>query len=271
MEYARLGNSELKVSKIILGALSFGDPKWAAWIKNEQKSLPLLKAAFDLGINTWDTADIKPVILSKCFFTLNEDDPWDQRWVNMNGLSRKHIFNTVDASVERLGTYIDVLQIHRLDRDTPMEEIMCALHNIVLSGKEFQMLQNIAEKNGWTKCISVQNCYNLRYREEVREMIPYCKATGVGITPWSPLARSALARPYEEATVRAIEEVANKHGVSMAIVATAWTLWKGAYPILGPNSVERMREAVKSLRVELDEEDSKKLEEKYVPKEVRGY
>ncbi|PUU73546.1 NADP-dependent oxidoreductase domain-containing protein [Tuber borchii] len=342
MEYTRLGNSGLKVSKVILGAMSYGDPKWAAWVKSEEESLPLLKAAFDLGINTWDTADVysdgaseriiakaieqykiprsKLVILSKCYFGLNEDedappaagmvgkDPWNQQWVNRTGLSRKHIFDAVDASVERLGTYIDVLQIHRLDRDVPMEEIMRALHEVVLSGKvryigassmaawEFQMLQNIAEKNGWTKFISMQNYYNLIYREEEREMIPYCKATGVGIIPWSPLARGALARPWssrsttreqtdgymkllirsrehesEEWTVKAVEEVAKKHGVSMAMVATAWTLAKGVNPILGLNSVDRIEEAVKSLQVKLDEEDIKKLEGDYVPKSVRGH
>ncbi|RPB03937.1 Aldo/keto reductase [Choiromyces venosus 120613-1] len=340
MEYSRLGNSGLKVSKIILGAMSYGDPKWAAWVKNEEESLPLLKAAFDLGINTWDTADVysdgaserligkaikqykiprsQLVILSKCFFALNDDvvsnsggigkDPWAQEWVNRSGLSRKHIFDAVDASVERLGTYIDVLQIHRLDRNTPMEEIMRALHDVVMSGKvryigassmaawEFQMLQNIAEKNGWTKFISMQNYYNLLYREEEREMIPYCKATGVGVIPWSPLARGALARPWasretlreqsdgymktlirgredasDKDTTEAVEEVAKKHGVSMAMVATAWTLAKGVNPILGLGSVERIEEAVRSLKVKLDEEDLKKLDEDYVPKEVRGH
>lgn len=196
----RLGRSGLKVSKIILGAMSYGSPKWQGWVLPEEQALPLLEHAYKNGINTWDTADLysngvseqiigkaikqfqiprpRLVILSKCYFGV---DPVEQppiaavgtndghRWANGVGLSRKHIFDAVDASVERLGTYIDVLQIHRLDRETPMEEIMRALNDVVESGKvryigassmacwEFQMLQNIAEKNGWHKFISMQS------------------------------------------------------------------------------------------------------------------
>ncbi|KAH8145484.1 uncharacterized protein LAJ45_10454 [Morchella importuna] len=331
MEYARLGASGLKTSRIILGTMSYGDPRWAGWVKNEEESLPLLKAAWDAGINTWDTANIYSngaseriiakaiekyniprknlVILSKCYFGVPDTmdhsirDPKEGKmWVNNKGLSRKHILEAVDESVERLGTYIDVLQIHRLDREVPMEEIMKALHDVVESGKvryigassvfawEFQMLQNIAEKNRWTKFISMQNYYNLLYREEEREMIPYCKATGVGIIPWSPLARGVLTRPFDSReTVREntddflkysrkqesdtdkvitgrVEEIAKKHGVSMAIVATAWVLSKGASPILGLGSVDRIDEAVKALSFKLTEEETTYLEEAYLPK-----
>ena len=240
MEYTNLGKSGLKVSKVILGAMSYGDPKWQGWVLSEEESLPLLEYAYKVGIRTWDTANVysngrseeiigkaikkfsipreRLVILSKCYFGVDPDDLTfpiakasvnDGDMLNQQGLSRKNIINAVDQSVARLGTYIDVLQIHRLDRDTPKEEIMRALNDVVESGKvryigassmaawEFQMLQNIAEKNGWHKFISMQNYYNLIYREEENEMIPYCKYTGVGLIPWSPIARGVLARPYD--------------------------------------------------------------------------
>lgn len=240
MEYAYLGRSGLKVSKVILGMMSYGDPKWQGWVLSEEDSLPLLEYAYKVGIRTWDTADIyshgrseeiiakaitkfqipreRLVILSKCYFGVHPDNvsaPMsaavvnDGDMLNQQGLSRKHILDAVDKSVARLGTYIDVLQIHRLDRNVPKEEIMKALNDVVESGKvryigassmaawEFQMLQNVAEKNGWHKFISMQNYYNLLYREEENEMIPYCNYTGVGLLPWSPIARGALARPYQ--------------------------------------------------------------------------
>ncbi len=227
MEYTRLGNSGLKISKVIFGCMSFGEPSWQEWVIDEAAALPLLKHAYDVGLNTWDTADIyshgrseeiigkaikqykiprnKIVILSKCYFGVAEDGSQpgiaassinDGDFTNRVGLSRKHILDAVDKSVERLGTYIDVLQIHRLDRETPREEIMRALNDVVESGKvryigassvsqlashvteqgltvytkmaawEFQSLQNIAEKHGWHKFVSMQNYYNLLYREE---------------------------------------------------------------------------------------------------------
>ena len=240
MEYTNLGRSGLKVSKVILGAMSYGDPKWQGWVLDEEASLPLLEYAYKVGIRTWDTADIyshgrseeiiakaikkfsipreRLVILSKCYFGVTPEDVTapigaasinDGDMLNMQGLSRKHIMDAVDKSVARLGTYIDVLQIHRLDRATPKEEIMKALNDVIESGKvryigassmaawEFQMLQNIAEKHGWHKFISMQDYYNLIYREEENEMIPYCNYTGVGLLPWSPIARGALARPWD--------------------------------------------------------------------------
>lgn len=339
MEYVNLGKSGLKVSKVILGAMSYGTPKWQDWVLDEAQSLPLLEHAYKCGINTWDTADIyshgaserivgkalkqfniprsKVVILSKCYFGVDEDRPHltiaqssvnDGDFVNQQGLSRKHIFDAVERSVERLGTYIDVLQIHRLDPETPHEEIMKALNDVVergwvrylgassMTAWNLQKLQNIADRNGWHKFISMQNYYNLIYREEEREMIPYCQDAGIGLIPWSPIARGALARPYsdrttkrsttdsaidrlvyshenkvDEAIIQRVEEVAKKHNVSMACVATAWCLSKGVWPIVGLSSKERIEETVKNIHFKLPEEDAKYLEEPYRPKERQGY
>ncbi|KAI9732861.1 MAG: hypothetical protein M1834_003800 [Cirrosporium novae-zelandiae] len=336
MEYTRLGRSGLKVSKVILGAMSYGSPQWQGWVLGEEEALPLLEHAYKVGINTWDTADIYShglseriigkalkkysiprshvTILSKCYFGVADDgsqsapEPSNPLMVNRRGLSRKHIFDAVDASVERLGTYIDVLQIHRLDREVPKEEIMRALNDVVESGKvryigassmaawEFQQLQNIADKHGWHQFVSMQNYYNLSYREEEREMIPYCQDTGVGIIPWSPIARGMLARPWnsrgtkreatdntlqnymrsraakvDEKIVGRVEEIANKKGVAMAQVATAWVIKKGACPIIGLGSKERIDQAVEALKVELSDEECRYLEELYEPKNIFGY
>ncbi|OAL52419.1 Aldo/keto reductase [Pyrenochaeta sp. DS3sAY3a] len=339
MEYVNLGKSGLKVSKIILGAMSYGTSEWQPWVLNEAESLPLLEHAYKNGINTWDTADIyshgqsekiiakalkqyniprnKVVILSKCYFGVAESNPNlgiasvsinDGDMVNQVGLSRKHIFDAVEKSVERLGTYIDVLQIHRLDRDTPREEIMKALNDVIergwvryigassMAAWEFQTLQNIADKNGWHKFVSMQNYYNLIYREEEREMIPYCKDTGVGLIPWSPIARGVLTRPWSDRSskrsttdkfadalvyqrenetdkkiIERVEEIAKKNNVSMACVATSWCIKKGVCPIIGLSSKERIEEAVQNIHFKLSEEDTKYLEEVYVPKERQGF
>ncbi|KAI4116175.1 MAG: hypothetical protein LQ345_003356 [Seirophora villosa] len=337
--FAQLGKSGLKISKIILGAMSYGTPDWQGWVLNEEDSLPLLEHAYKVGLNTWDTADVysngrseeiiakalkqyniprsKVVILSKCYFgvvpssqpPLSAMSKNDGDMVNQAGLSRKHIFDAVDASVARLGTYIDVLQIHRLDRDTPREEIMKALNDVVESGKvryigassmaawEFQSLQNIADRHGWHKFISMQNFHNLIYREEEREMLPYCADTGVGCIPWSPIARGVLARPWgdgsktrettdpflksmirsgetdvDKAIVDRLEEVAKKKGVKMAQVATAWVLRRDMVnPIIGLASKERIDEAVAALQVKLTDEEAQYLEEPYLPRVVQGY
>ncbi|KAF2178287.1 Aldo/keto reductase [Zopfia rhizophila CBS 207.26] len=339
MEYVNLGKSGLKVSRVILGAMSYGSSKWRSWVLDEEESLPLLEHAYKVGINTWDTADMysnglsekiiakalkqyniprsKVVILSKCYFGIDESElsnsfdvvnTNDGEMVNQVGLSRKHIFDAVDKSVERLGTYIDVLQIHRLDRDTPREEIMKALNDVVESGKvryigassmaawEFQTLQNIADKHGWHKFISMQNYYNLIYREEEREMIPYCNDTGVGLIPWSPVARGALTRPWSDRStkraetdnilhsfvhqredkadqeiIKRVEEVAKKNNVSMACIATAWCVKKGVMPIIGLSSKKRIDEAVENVNYKLSDEDAKYLEEPYLPRTVQGY
>ncbi|KAG9256554.1 NADP-dependent oxidoreductase domain-containing protein [Emericellopsis atlantica] len=334
MEYVRLGKSGLKVSKIILGCMAFGSSQWegSPWVLDEAASLPVVKAAYDAGINTWDTADTysngkseeilgkalqhyniprqKVVLLSKIFNPVMDDDSRpasvnDGPLVNQMGLSRKHVFHAVDESLRRLQTdYIDVLQIHRLDRDTEPEEIMRALHEVVQSGKvryigassmytwEFARLQYIAKANGWTEFISMQPFYNLLYREEEREMIPFCQATGVGVIPWSPVARGLLTKPLggQEETFRSkndaktntwfsdanmdivnrVEEVAKTKGVSMALVATAWVLHKSCYPIVGLSSEKRIKETVEALKVKLTDEEVRYLESEYRPRAITG-
>ncbi|MCJ1472132.1 hypothetical protein MMC13_000779 [Lambiella insularis] len=318
--------------------MSYGSSEWQDWVLNEEESLPLLGHAYKAGINTWDTADIysngrseeimakaikkysipreKLVILSKCYFgvtpenvgrSLDQARTNDGEMVNRMGLSRKHIFDAVEGSVKRLGTYIDVLQIHRLDRDVPREEIMKALNDVVEKGWvryigassmaawEFQTLQNIAAQHGWHRFISMQNFYNLIYREEEREMIPYCRDTGVGLIPWSPIARGVLARPWhsrdtvreqsdgflkfmnvrenkvDEQIVRTVEDIAKSRGVPMANVATAWCLSKeGVNPIVGLSSKERIDQLVEAVKLKLTEEEIKRLEEAYLPKTTQG-
>ena len=340
MEYTNLGSSGLKISKVILGCMSFGDKRWVPWLLEEDEALPLLEHAYKAGINTWDTADVnsmgrseqivgkalkkyriprnRVVIMSKCYGGVSDDGSFpksgenrknDGAYVNRVGLSRKHIFDAVQASVERLGTYIDVLQIHRLDRETPREEIMRALNDVVergwvryigassMAAWEFQQLQNVADRHGWVKFISMQNLYSLLYREEEREMIPYCQATGVGVIPWFAVAAGVLTRPWnddsteraktdpylaaivkssngvaEKAIVDRVEEVAKKKNVAMAQVATAWLLSKpGVNPLLGLSKKERIDQAVAAIHVKLTEEEIKYLEEPYVPKPVMGY
>ncbi|RGP63757.1 alcohol dehydrogenase [Fusarium sporotrichioides] len=334
MKYVRVGKSGLKASQIVLGCMSFGDKNWQPWLLDESEALPILKYAFDQGINTWDVADTysngrseeilgaaikhyqiprsKLVIMSKCFQFVDDTkgpiDPAiltsnDGPRVNMVGLSRKHILDSVERSTERLGTYIDVLQIHRMDRDVPAEEIMKALNDVVESGKvryigassmaawEFQMLQNVAQKNGWHQFISMQGLYNLLYREEEREMNPFCKAAGVGLLPWSPLAAGVLTHPWTDRTdareqkdpflkllfrsedhsadrniVGRVEELANSKGVTMAQIAQAWLLTKGCIPICGLETTERIDQAVAALKVELSASEVDYLEELYMPK-----
>ena len=320
------------MSKIILGTAGYGSSRWQEWVMEEEAALPLLKYAFDSGINTWDTADVysngrseeiigkalrtynipreQVVILSKIFYALDPDgqsyiaDLRDKaKMPNRVGLSRKHILAAVAESVKRLGTYIDVLQIHRLDRDVNLVEVMRALNDVVDSGQvrylgastmatwEFQKLQYIADKHGWHKFISMQNYYNLLYREEEREMIPFCRDSSVGVLPWSPLARGVLAHPWDDRStarektdkalknlVRAretpadeeivgrVQQVAGKRGVTMARVALAWSLQKGVLPITGLASEARIDEAIQALNFELNAEEMAYLEEPYVSK-----
>ncbi|BFZ63548.1 hypothetical protein YB2330_004675 [Saitoella coloradoensis] len=346
MEYTYLGKSGLKVSKIILGCMGFGSSKWQDWVLDEKEALPLLKYAYDKGITTWDTANtysngeseriigkaIKQynlprdslVIMTKCYFPVSKEDvsqnvmsggvdPDQLGLINQYGLSRKAIFAAVDASLKRMGTdYIDLLQIHRRDPNTPIEETMEALHDLVKSGKvhyigassmyawEFLQMQQVAEKNGWTKFVSMQNFYNLLYREEEREMIPMCRVTGVGVVNWSPIARGFLARPpsatttrtetdptmrilvdpetkklrnSDAETVRRVQELARKKDVSMAQIATAWNLSKEGVtaPIVGVKKESQIDDALGALSVKLSEEDKAYLEECYQPKNVVGH
>lgn len=341
--YHKLGDSGLNVSKVIVGCMSFGLKEWANWvIEDEEKVLLILKKCYDSGLRTFDTADTysngvseilvgkflkkydipreRVVILSKVFFPVNEnsgirlmpEQATSCDFMNAQGLSRKHILDAAKASVKRLGTYMDVLQIHRLDKSTPKHEIMRALNDCVLDGytryigassmkaTEFAQLQFLADKNGWFKFISMQNFYNLIYREEEREMIPFCEDNifgKVGCIPWSPIARGLLARPVdsdseynrnaqtdillkhltvrevesEREIINRVETVAKKLGVSMANVATAWVISKGHTPIVGINTIERVEDTLRAISLKLSEEDIKYLEEPYVPKAVFGH
>ncbi|GAB1217623.1 hypothetical protein ATERTT37_006862 [Aspergillus terreus] len=336
MQYQRLGKSAIKVSRIILGCMTFGNPAWegSPWVLPEEKALPLLKAAFDCGINTWDTANTysngqsemiigkaletyciprsKVVIMTKLYYpVLDAEDPRRPspavntgELVNQMGLSRKHIFEAVDASLRRLKTtYIDVLQLHRLDPDAEPEEIMRALHDLVQMGKvhylgassmycwQLARLQYTAKMNGWTQFSSMQNLYNLLYREEEREVNPFCRAEGIGLVPWSPLARGLLARPWNQVTerskkdakttkwfkgdadgeiVRRVEVLARRKGCTMTAVAISWLLHKGVCPIVGLNTVERIESISEALSVKLEEGELKFLEECYSPLAVQA-
>jgi len=345
VEYRRLGNSGLKVSVPIFGCMSFGDSKAMSWVVDEAEALPLLKAAYDRGINTWDTANVysqgaseriigkairqyeipreKLVIATKCFWAPGEQADVrhvmnasaieaSKDYVNNYHLSRTAIFNQVDASLKRLQLdYIDLLQIHRFDAATPLEETMRALHDLVQSGKvryigassmwatQFARMQFVAEKNGWTKFISMQNHYNLLYREEEREMIRFCNDTGVGLIPWAPLCRGHLARPpsafgsttrskqekesqpgthgtseADLVTIKRVQETAEKHsedGWTMSHVALAWISKRVTSPIIGFSSVERIDEAIGARGKVLTEEEEKYLEELYQPKAISGH
>ncbi|KAJ5673519.1 hypothetical protein N7507_002646 [Penicillium longicatenatum] len=329
MQYRRLGNSGLKVSRIILGCMTYGNPSWegSPWVLDEEKSLPLLKKAFDMGINTFDTANTysngqsetilgnalrkysiprsRVVIMTKIYYPVLEDEPDsrpnpainDGTLVNQMGLSRKHIFDAVEGSLRRLSTdYIDVLQLHRLDSETPAEEIMRALHDLVCMGKvrylgassmhcwQFARLQYTAKLNGWTPFVSMQGLYNLLYREEEREMNPFCDSEGVGLIPWSPLARGLLARSWQEKSARAdqdekakrwfigdqnemivnrVEELARSKGCAMSSIAMTWLLQKGACPIVGLSTITRIEAALEALDVELTLDEVRYLEEPY--------
>ncbi|KAJ5587656.1 NADP-dependent oxidoreductase domain-containing protein [Penicillium hispanicum] len=339
VEYTQLGASGLRVSWPILGALAMGAPTpLVPWLLDEEASIAVLKAAYDRGINTWDTADSysngiseeiigkaikklniprqKVVIMTKCAFHVGEENDifgplfvnelnQNKDYVNQGGLTRNGIFNAVENSLARLGTtYIDVLQIQRFDPLTTPEETMRALHEVVQSGKvryigassmwatQFAQLQFIAEKNGWTKFISMQNYYNLCYREEEREMNRFCKETGVGLVPWSPLFAGRLARPVgeetslrskrpsphhpgtiasDEAIIRRVEEVAKKKGWKMSHVALVWLKSKGTVPIVGLNSVEKVQDVCELRGKALTDEEVKYLEEPYQARPVAGH
>lgn len=324
MEYVKLGNSGLEVSKICLGCMSFGDRNvWVhSWVLNEDESRAIIKRALELGVNFFDTANVyslgrseeivgkalkdfanrdEVVIATKVYFPVREGP-------NSTGLSRKAIMSEVEKSLKRLGTdYIDLYVIHRWDYNTPIEETMETLHDLVKSGKvryigasamfawQFQKALYTAEKHGWTKFISMQNHYNLIYREDERELIPFCKEENIALTPYSPLAAGRLARPFGEKTERyetdevakrkydstkdvdkmiidRVEEIAKKRGVSMSQVALAWLMQKDlvVVPIVGVTKVSQLEEAVKAVSVKLTDEEIKYLEEPYVPHPIVG-
>lgn len=325
MEYVKLGNTGLDVSPICLGCMSFGTAEgWVhnEWALDEEGSRTIIKKALDLGINFFDTANAyaygnseeilgralkdyanrdEVVIATKVFIPMN-------RRPNGGGLSRKHIMSQVDQSLRRMGTdYIDLYIIHRWDYNTPIEETMAALHDIVTAGKvryigasamyaiQFQKALHVAEKNGWTRFVSMQNHYNLIYREEEREMMPLCVDEKIAVTPYSPLASGRLARNWSETTQRLetdpiakqkydatadadkmvvarVAEVAGNHGVPMAHIALAWLRHKNPVvaPVIGATKISHLADAVESLAVQLSPEEVAHLEEPYVPHAVVG-
>ncbi|KAJ6532014.1 aryl-alcohol dehydrogenase [Mycena capillaripes] len=342
MEYVRLGQSGLKISKIVLGCMSYGNPKWSGnWLLDEEEASKQIKAAYDAGINAFDTANVyssgvseeilgraikqhnlprdEIVIMTKVYFPLSRDPtrllygtPEDDSngYVNQHGLSRKHIFDSVKHSLRRLQLdYIDLLQCHRFDNDTPIEETMKALHDVVKAGYvryigmsscyawQFHAMQDYAIANNLTPFISMQNHHNLLYREEEREMFPTLKHFGVGAIPWSPLARGALTRPLEaqgktkrgesdimppsvytgsdanQTIVKRVEEIAKKRGISMAQVSVAWSLSKEGIsaPIVGTTSLANLVDAIAATHVKLTEDEIKYLEEPYQPMAILGH
>jgi 1-deoxyxylulose-5-phosphate synthase len=324
MQYVNLGNTGLKVSRICLGMMTYGTSKWRDWVLDEDASRPFVKQALEAGINFFDTADVYSGGVSEEVSgrALRDFSPRDEIVLatkvynpmgpkpNQRGLSRKHIMDGIDASLKRLGMdYVDLYQIHRFDNETPIEETMEALHDVVKAGKaryigassmyawQFAQMQFVAEKHGWTKFVSMQNHYNLVYREEEREMNPFCVATGVGIIPWSPLARGFLAgnRTKEKSgdTARSksdrfahdmyyddndftivdrVTELAKAHGVSNAQIALAWMLHKRGItsPIIGASKMYQLDEAIAALDVTLTEDEIKRLEEPYQPHPILG-
>lgn len=323
MEYAKLGQTGLDVSKICLGCMSFGDAEnWMHdWLLDEKESRKIIKKALDVGINFFDTANIYSLGVSEEFLGRAMKDFARREEVviatkvngrmhegpNGAGLSRKHILHEVETSLERLEMdYVDILYIHRWDYETPIEETMRALDDLVRAGKvhyigasnmfawQFQKAQYVAEKNGWTKFSVMQGHYNLVYREEEREMNPYCADSGVALVPYSPLAAGRLAREWDSDTKRAqtdasakrkydsteetdrkiIEEVgriAKKHEATRAQISVAWLWEKGVVaPIVGVTKEKYLDDFVDALDVELDAADMEALEKHYIPHELMG-
>ena len=318
MEYRELGNSGIKISQFAVGCMSFGKPfpDTMQWTLNEEESEAMVKLALNLGINFFDTSNNYARGTSEEFLgkALKKNVARDKVVIaskvhnNPGKLSREAILREIDGSLKRLGTdYLDLYIIHRFDYGTPMEETMETLHSLVQAGKvralgasamygyQFMNLQLLAEKNGWTKFVSMQNHYNLLYREDERELIPVCKQWGVSLTPYSPLARGHLCRTtwksgskrdltdkitmgHYDATeaanmiiVNRVHDIAEKYGVSMAQVAIAWHFAKGVTcPIVGATKLEHFVDAIKGADLQLTPEDVKYLEEKYVAHELKG-
>lgn len=324
MEYVKLGNTGLDVSRICLGCMGFGvAERWVhQWVLNEENSRPIIKKSLELGINFFDTANVysdgtseeivgralkdyanrdEIVLATKVHFRMHEGP-------NGMGLSRKAIMSEIDKSLKRLGTdYVDLYQIHRWDYDTPIEETMEALHDVVKAGKaryigasamyawQFLKAQHVAEMNGWTRFVSMQNHYNLIYREEEREMMPLCKSEKIGVIPYSPLASGRLTRDWSETTHRSetdmvqkskydatadadrviverVAEIAAERGIPRVQVALAWLLQKQPVtaPIVGATKISHLEDAAAALSVNLTLEEIASLEEPYVPHRVVG-
>ncbi|MER5627612.1 aldo/keto reductase [Streptosporangium sp. NPDC002544] len=323
MEYVRLGSTGMKVSRVCLGMMSYGDPaKWGEWVLDETAAEPIVRRAVEAGITFFDTADVYSLgsseevtgrLLSRLF--ADRDDyvlatkvcmPMG-KGVNDRGLSRKHILSSIDASLRRLGTdHVDLYQIHRWDPETPIEETMEALHDVVRAGKaryigassmyawQFAKAQHVAEVHGWTRFVSMQNHHNLLYREEEREMNPLCRDQGVGLIPWSPLARGLLARAgAAEATTRSgsdariealyddadndrlilerVAQLAGEREVPPAQVALSWLLHQPGLsaPIVGATKNRHVDDAVAAVDLPLSEKELAFLAEPYRPRAVK--
>ncbi len=325
MKYINLGNSGLKVSRICLGMMSFGTPEWRDYILTEEESRPIIKRAIELGINFFDTADMyslgiseevtgralgdyarrdEVILATKTYWPMSDD-------VNDKGLSRKHIMQAIDNSLRRLGTdYVDLYYIHRWDYETPIEETMEALNDVVRAGKalyigassmfawQLAKAQYTADFHGWTRFVAMQNHLNVAYREEEREMVPLCIDQGVGVVPWSPLARGFLAgnrtrekdgvttraksdalareyyfRPEDFDVLERVIEVAETHGATPAQIALAWLLNKPgiAAPVVGASKMQHLEEAVAAVEIDLTEEEIALLEEPYQPHPLLGH
>jgi aryl-alcohol dehydrogenase-like predicted oxidoreductase len=326
LKYHQLGNSGLKVSSLCLGCMSFGAPEegWHAWTLNDEQSRPMSRTAIAAGINFFDTANAyaggsseeilgralkdfarreEVVIATKVFAPMRKD-------ANSMGLSRKAIMTEIDASLRRLGTdHVDLYQIHRFDDSTPMEETLEALHDVVRAGKaryigassmyawQFAQMLAVSERHGWTRFISMQNHLNLVYREEEREMLPLCKAEGIGVMPWSPLARGLLTRPWQDKpnTARAekddfarhlyaatqhedklivdeLTRVAAELNVPQAQLALAWVMGKPGVtsPIVGATKLAQLQDAIAAMALTLTPEVRQALEAPYRPRQVAG-
>ncbi len=326
MEYKRIGATGLKVSRICLGAMTYGSKKWREWVLEEAEGRPFIQRALELGINFFDTADMYSdgvseeilgralkdfapsretlVVATKVFSPMGEGP-------NQRGLSRKHIFHSIDNSLRRLGMeYVDLYQIHRFDPDTPIEETLEALDDVVRSGKalhvgassmyawQFAKMLYTADKLGLARFVSMQNHYNLIYREEEREMIPLCRDEGIAIIPWSPLARGFVAanrrkedfgdtvraktdeyakrmyyQPSDFAVAQCVTEVASRRGIPNAQVALAWLLQQPGItaPIIGASKLNHLYDAVAALSVKLNDSELKALEEPYQPHRILGH
>ncbi len=326
MEYVKFGNTGIKVSRLCLGMMTYGSKKWREWVLEEEQAKPFVKRALEAGINFFDTADIYSlgaseevlgnllkalgvkretvVIATKVFNPMSED-------VNDHGLSRKHIMDSIDRSLRRLKMeYVDLYQIHRWDYGTPIEETMEALHDVVKAGKaryigassmfawQFAKAQYLAELNGWTRFVSMQNHYNLIYREEEREMIPCCLDQGVALIPWSPMARGffsgnhrkkdwgdstraktdtyAQDRYYRDedfVVADRVQEIARDRGVSGSQIALAWVLGKRfvTAPIIGASKIDHLDQAIAALDIKLSDEETRRLEELYQPHPILGH
>ena len=331
MDYVNLGKTGLKVSRICLGCMTYGAPATGAlrpgshaWALNEEESQPFFRQALDLGINFFDTANVysggaseevlgrflkanthrEAVVIATKVHGVMRDEP------NGRGLSRKSIFFELEQSLRRLGTeYVDLYQIHRWDYETPIEETLEALHDLVKSGKvryigassmfawQFTKALYLADLHGWTRFVSMQNHYNLLYREEEREMMPFCQSEGIGVIPWSPLARGRLTRPWQSETTKRYEtdqfgkkmylqtedadrkvveqlgEIAERRGVPRAQLALAWLLSKPGVsaPIVGATKAHHLQDAVAALSLHLTPEEVASLEDPYTPHPVLGF